>query len=448
MIKKLIQHIRDTHLTNRFFWAWGGVVLFFLISFAFNWFFPVAQAALVMLIVLSLTDGGILYARKPRFQLRRKVPRVLSLGDESKVVLHIRNRNNQVFFTTLIDELPEQLQIRDFNKRLRLNPGEEKEVKYSLVPEERGSFIFGKAQLFVESRIGLLQRQIPYPLDKEVPVYPSIIQMKRFELLTSNQLLQQQGVKRLRRIGHSYEFEQIKNYVRGDDYRSINWKATGRRSKLMVNQYEDERSQQVYCLIDKSRVMRMPFGGLSLMDHAINTSLVVSNLVLKKHDKSGLITFSDKLGTAIKADRKARQLERILQALYREKDQPVEANYELLYQVSRKIINGRSLILLFTNFESTFAMERVLPILRRINRFHLLVVVFFENTEIVKFTEEPAQNLEKVYTQTIARTFLAEKQMMVNTLQQYGIQAVLTPPEELSLNTVNKYLELKSRGLI
>lgn len=401
-----------------------------------------------MMLVLSLVDYSILFARKPRFQLRRILPRVFSLGDETTVFFRIRNRNQQLFSITLVDELPVQFQIRDFSKRLVLKPDEEKEVSYHLRPEERGAFLFGKAQLFVESRIGFLQRQISYPLEKEVPVYPSIIQMKRFALLTTDRLLQQQGLKRLRRIGHSYEFEQIKNYVPGDDHRSINWKATGRRNQLMVNQYEDERAQQVYCLIDKSRVMRMPFQGLSLMDHAINTTLVVSNIVLRKNDKAGLITFSEKLGTAIKADRKARQLERILQALYREKEQPLEANYELLYQVSRKIINGRSLILLFTNFESSFALERALPYLRRINRFHLLVVVFFENTEIVKFTEQPATDLEEVYTQTIARTALAEKQMMVHTLQQYGIQSILTPPEELSLSTVNKYLELKSRGLI
>jgi uncharacterized protein (DUF58 family) len=447
-LKQLLIHIRNAFLTNRFFLAWGLVVVAFVASFGIPVLFPFAQALLVLVVALTLVDAGLLFSRKPRFQVQRKVPRVLSLGDDSHILFRVRNRNKQLFTVTLIDEMPIQLQVRDFTQTFTLKAGEQKEIRYPLRPESRGAFLFGKAHLFAESRLGLLQRRISYPLEKEVPVYPSIIQMKRFALITSNKLLQQQGLKRLRRIGHSYEFEQIKDYVRGDDFRSINWKATGRRSKLMVNQYEDERAQQVYCLIDKSRVMKMPFAGLSLMDHAINTSLVISNVVLRKHDKAGLITFSDKIGTAIKADRKTRQLENILQALYREKEQPVEANYELLYQASRKIINGRSMIMLFTNFESTFALERVLPLLRRINRFHLLVVVFFENTEIVQFTREKAPDLEGVYTQTIARQFLAEKQKMVQTLKQYGIQSVLTPPEELSLNAVNKYLELKSRGLI
>jgi uncharacterized protein (DUF58 family) len=216
----------------------------------------------------------------------------------------------------------------------------------------------------------------------------------------------------------------------------------------MVNQYEDERAQQIYSVIDKSRVMRMPFGGLTLMDHAINTSLVLSNIALKKHDRAGLFTFSDKIGSVLKADSKAVQLNKILQTLYKEKERNTEANYELLYYFSRKLISGRSLLVLYSNFESMYALERVLPILRRVAAFHLLVVVFFENTEIDDFAKASPVTVEGIYQQTVARKFLAEKSAMVQKLRQYGIQAMLTRPEELTINTINKYLELKARGLI
>jgi uncharacterized protein (DUF58 family) len=272
--------------------------------------------------------------------------------------------------------------------------------------------------------------------------------MKKYELLAFNRVSNQQGLRKFRRIGHSYEFEQIKNYVPGDDYRSLNWKATGRANRLMVNQYEDERSQQVYCIIDKSRAMKMPFDDLSLLDYAINSSLAISNIALKKYDKAGLITFSDKIGATVKADRKANQLNKILHTLYNERERPLEANYELMYHIARKLINGRSLILLFTNFESMFALDRVLPHLRRMNDLHLLVVIFFENTEIQGFVKQEVTTLEGIYTQTIAQKFLAEKSAMAQKLQQFGIQTILTRPEELSMNTVNKYLELKSRGMI
>ena len=161
-----------------------------------------------------------------------------------------------------------------------------------------------------------------------------------------------------------------------------------------------------------------------------------------------MISFSDKIGTTLKAERSQKQLNKILLSLYNEKERKKEANYEILYHASRKLIKGRSLIFLFTNFESVYGMERVLPILRRINNLHLLVVIFFKNTEVEDFSKEEANSTQEIYHKTIAQQFIYEKQQMVQILRQYGIQTILTSPEDLSMNTVNKYLELKSRGLI
>jgi hypothetical protein len=237
-----------------------------------------------------------------------------------------------------LTRLPVQFQQRDFEYRLALKPGEEAQLVYHLRPVERGRYAFGVINLFLSSRLGLLERRIPVAAAVEVPVYPSILQMRQLELRALDRIAQQPGIKKIRRIGHSYEFEQIKNYVRGDDYRSVNWKASSRRGALMVNQYEDERSQQIYCVIDKSRVMKMPFEGLSLMDYAINSCLAISNIALKKYDRAGLITFSDKIGATVKADSKAKQLNKLLDALYKEQERPVEANYELLYYAARPMV--------------------------------------------------------------------------------------------------------------
>ena len=402
----------------------------------------------VLAVALTIVDIIQLFGKNVKLKVRRRLPKVFSLGDPNKVTLEITNESPRDLSLRVIDELPIQFQKRDFSEEIFLTANKQRIFSYKITPSERGEYEFGAVNVFMETKMGLVQRRWREDYEMSIPVYPSIIQMKQFELRAFDRVTNQQGIKKMRRIGHSYEFEQIKNYVRGDDIRSINWKATGRRGQLMINQYEDERAQQIYCIIDKSRAMKMPFNGLSLMDYAINTSLVISNIALQKFDKAGLITFSDKLGTTIKADRKANHLNKILQSLYRERERPVEANYELLYQTARKLIKGRSLILLYTNFESMHALDRVLPMLRRVNTLHLLVVVFFENTEIKEFSEAEAKDLSEIYTQTVARQFLAEKAAMVQKLKQYGIQAVLTAPEDLSVNTINKYLELKSRGLI
>ena len=216
----------------------------------------------------------------------------------------------------------------------------------------------------------------------------------------------------------------------------------------MVNQYEDERSQQIFCVIDKGRSMQMPFNGLSLLDYAINTSLVISSVSLQKHDKAGLMTFSDKIGSTIKADKGPKQLNLIIETLYKEKARNFEANYELLYTATKQFIKRRSLIFLYTNFESYSAMERILPLLRRINVSHLLVVVFFENTEIVDYSYREAHSTEDIYNKTIASKFVEEKHRIVQELRQYGIQVILTRPEKLSVNSINKYLEMKARSMI
>lgn len=440
--------LKSVFLTDRFFWLFGSLVLLFVLAFPFPMLLPIAQALFVLLLAVVALDAYLLFQKNIAVEARRQTSRLFSLGDANPVRIQLENPTRLSLAVTVIDELPVQFQIRDFKRDVHLSPGATKTIRYDLTPPERGAYAFGVINLYLSTRLGLLQRRQRIEAAKEVPVYPSILQMKQFGLRAFDRIAHQKGIKKIRRIGHSYEFEQIKNYVRGDDYRSINWKASSRRAALMVNQYQDERAQQVYSIIDKSRSMRMPFDALSLMDHAINTSLVISNIALQKHDRAGLITFSDKIGSTIKADSHPTQLQKILQALYREQPRPLEANFELLYHLTRKLIRGRSLLLLYTNFESGYALDRVMPILRRINSFHLLVVIFFENTEIRDFVESDAQNLESIYLQTVARNFLSEKARMVQKLQQYGIQAVLTRPEDLSINTVNKYLELKSRGLI
>ncbi len=440
--------MKSLFLTQRFFYLFGSIVLVFVAGFLFPFVFPAAQTFLVLGAALVLLDILRLYGKNVKIESERILPKVFSLGDSNSVKIRIVNYSGLKLNIILLDELPIQFQERNFEKKLSLAEGQEQKLTYDLKPLKRGVYEFGALNLFIESELGLIQRRIRKEQAAEVPVYPSIVQMKQFELKAFNRIAVHRGIKKIRRIGHSYEFEQIKNYIRGDDYRSINWKASSRRGALMVNQYEDERAQQVYCLIDKSRVMHMPFEGLSLLDYAINTSLAISNIALRKYDRAGLITFSDKMGTTLKADSRPTQLNYILRTLYKEKERKGESNYELLYYGIRKMITGRSLLLLFTNFESFYALERVLPVLRKINKLHLLVVLFFENTEVEDFARKEVNTLEEIYHQTIAQKFLTEKRKMVQKLRQYGIQTILTSPEDLSINTINKYLELKSRGMI
>lgn len=451
-MKKVLRTIRKAlkslHLQGRFFRLSGGCVVVFALSFPYPILFPAGQAALLMLIALTLVDLVILYQSEEPVVAKRSLGKLFSLGDDNPVRLSLSNKRGIDWQLQVYDELPTQLQQRDFEMKLGIKGHETRHLRYAVHPSERGIYVFGKTNVLIKTKLGLVARRLQIAESQSVPVYPSILQMKKFELLAFARTSNYEGVKKMRKLGHSYEFEQIRTYVQGDDIRSINWKATSRKNQLMVNQYQDERSQAVYSIIDKSRSMHMPFNGMSLLDYAVNTSLMISNIALKKHDRAGLITFSNTIGSTLRADRSAKQLKTILSALYNERAFVKEANYDLLYRAVKNVVNSRSLLFLYCNFESVYAMERALPILRKINRQHLLVAIIFENTELEAYSRKAVEFMTDVYTQTIADKLILEKKHMVMKLQMHGIQSILTKPEDLNINTLNKYLELKARGLI
>jgi uncharacterized protein (DUF58 family) len=438
----------NIHLTNRLFWISGVIAVLFAVSFMLPWLYNIAIGVILLTVVFVLVDLILLFATGNGFAVERKMGNALSLSDENHIHIYITSQQQIACKLSVIDELPYQLQKRDFLVKLSILPKEKKQIDYNIRPLIRGEYVFNNINLYCTSVIGILSRRYVYHQPTHVPVYPSLIQMKEYELKTMSQISFFDGVKKLRRIGHSYEFDQIKKYVRGDDIRSINWKATSRVGEIMVNHYEDERSQQIFCIIDKSRTMKMPFNGLSLLDYAINTTLTISNIALKKEDRVGLISFSDKIGTVLPADKHHVQLRKVLESLYNEKERFTEANFELLYLQIRNFIKVRSLIFLFTNFESLYAIERAVSILRKLNKLHLLVVIFFENEEISEYATTNASNLEEVYLTTVAHKFAVEKNQIRQELAKYGIQTIISPPKELSINTINKYLEIKSRGII
>lgn len=436
------------HLTTRFFIALGGLVVLVALSFGYRVLDIIWVIYLLALIILTLTDIFTLFTGKTRFTITRETGKLLSLGDDNPIYLELKSNHDFAIRASIYDELPVQFQERDFQMDVVLPPREERRLKYDVRPVVRGEYWWGKTNILAKTVIGLVARRHRLGSEMMVPVYPSIIQMKKYELTAFARISTFEGIKKVRRLGHSYEFEKIRNYAEGDDIRSLNWKATGRRNALMVNQYQDERAQQVYSVIDKSRNMHMPFNRLSLLDFAVNTSLVISNIALKKHDKAGLVTFSNKIGSTLRAENSRTQLKKILHALYNEKAQPMEANYDLLYRGVKNVIKSRSLIFLYLNFESAYAMERALPVLKKINHLHLLVVMIFENTELMDYADNDVEFIQDIYTQTVAQKLIREKKEMVQLLRKYGVQTILSKPEDLSINTVNKYLELKSRGLI
>jgi uncharacterized protein (DUF58 family) len=443
-----VKFIKNLYFSNTFFICLGGLVVLFVVGFLWPLAFAVAKIAILGFIVAVVADFTLLYRRGKNIFARRILPEKLSNGDQNEIKVFIENFYKFPLTVKVIDEIPVQFQVRDFGYTATIPVNGHHAISFHLRPVKRGEYHFGGLNIYASTPIGLINRRFTFDQQAMVPVYPSFMQMHKYELLAISNNLKEGGIKKLRKIGQSTEFENIREYVLGDDPRAINWRATARKSDLMVNHYIDEKSQQVYCIIDKGRTMQMPFEGLSLLDYAINASLVLSNIALKKEDKAGIITFSDKIGTILKADRRRAQLHAILEVLYNQKTKYQESDYEMLYAQIRHNLHQRALLVLFSNFGSVNALYRQLPYLRKIARNHLLVVVFFEDTELDLILESQPVNTEEVFIKTIAEQFMFEKKQMVKELEAIGIHAILTPPANLTVNVINKYLELKSRRLI
>lgn len=410
--------------------------------------YNVSWYVLLGLATFLIIDILLLFSIKSGLNGTRITPEKLSNGDENSIKIEIQNNYSFQTYIKIIDEIPFQFQIRNFEIKRNLKSNQNEELHYTLRPTERGEYYFGNLNIFCSSPLRLIAKRYSFNNNVMVPTYPSYIQLRKYDLMAFSNNLFQYGIKRMRRIGHTMEFEQIKEYVQGDDIRTLNWKATAKKNALMVNQFTDEKSQSVYMIIDKGRVMKMPFNGLSLLDYAINTSLVLSNVIIKKHDKAGMFSFSKKIENRVVAEKSSGQMQKILEALYNVKTDFFESDYSRLYIDIKKNINHRSLIILYTNFETLDNLNRQLPYLKGIAKNHLLVVVFFSNTELNQLIHKKSETVQEIYDKVIAEKFAFEKRLIVNELKKYGIYSVLTQPENLTLDTINRYLEIKARGIL
>lgn len=444
----LIRFIKSFYFATRFYIAVAALLVLCIVAYFLPGLYPIAVIGATAIPILIGVDIVLLWIRPKGFHAVRGTLDKLSNGDLNPIEITLENKYPYPVFVTLVDELPVQFQARDLKFYAYLNPFASKKLKYQVRPVKRGQYVFGAVNVFVATMLGMLRRRYQFGHDHEVPVYPSYIQMRRFELLAISHRLTEVGIKKIRRLGHNMEFDQIKDYVSGDDPRTVNWKATARRGRLMVNTYQDEKSQQVYNVIDMGRNMKMPFEGMTLLDYAINASLVISNIAMLKYDKAGLITFSNRIHAALPADRKGMQMYNIMELLYSAKTGFLESDYGRLYATLKRTVSQRSLVILYTNFETLSSAQRQMTYLRRIAKDHLLVVVFFENTELRNFLDTKPNTVQEIYYQTIAEKFTYEKKLIVKELEKSGIHAVYTAPENLTVNTINKYLELKARGLI
>lgn len=432
-------------LPIRFYYT--AMVVIVVLSLGQLWppLFYVGALLLALFALLLVIDIALLWTRRGITATRHCSSR-FSNGDENPVSIQVENNYRFGVKLSIIDEIPHIFQRRDVNFSMRLKASENGTVDYTLRPTRRGVYGFGHIRAFASSPIGLLQRRFTCGEPTDVAVYPSYLMLNQYAFLAISNNLTEMGIKRIRRVGNNTEFEQIKSYVQGDDYRLINWKASARAHQLMVNVYTDERSQQIINVIDKGRIMQQAFEGMTILDYAINAALVLSYVALHRDDKAGVITFADEFNDFVKPDRGPAQMNDILECLYHQTTDFAESDYSTLVVNTNHLVGQRSLLILYTNFFDYNSMLRQLPYLRQLNSRHRLVVVFFIDNERRDFINQQPHSIRDYYEHSIAAKIDHEQTLIINTLRQYGINSLLTSPQNLSVNVINRYLEMKSRG--
>lgn len=433
-------------ITRRFYVMMTIVILLFVAGFRWHACYVAAWIALAVIVVMIITECCMLYYKRG-IDASRLCAERFSNGEDNEVKISVDNGYPFKTNINVIDESPVVFERRDITFVTSLKSCQGKTIIYKLKPTKRGVYSFGKIRVFASTIIGLIQRRFSFGSEQDIKVYPSYLMLNQYELMAISNNLSELGIKKIRRIGNNTEYEHIKDYVSDDDFRTINWKATARRNKLMVNVYTDEKSQQVISIIDKGRVMQQSFDGMTLLDYAINASLVLSYIAMHKEDKAGVITFERQFDSYIRPERSKGHMQEILENLYHQETTFGESDFSSLCVNVGRFVTKRSLLVVYTNFLGENALKRQLAYLKQLSHNHVVLVVFFEDTELDSYSRLKPRDMQDYYCHAVAQNFIYEKKAIVGTLRQHGIYALLTPPEQLTVNVINRYLEMKAAHL-
>jgi uncharacterized protein (DUF58 family) len=446
----MMRFFREIYLNKSVFIILGICIVFFSFGLLYDVFFLMGKILILALFIVAIVEIILLWNVKNPVQLSRKLPVRLSNGDENFVEISIHNLLNMNLIANIIEELPVQLQLRNWQKTINLPSQKQTDYSYKILPKTRGIYLWENCILLIQLvKYSLVSRKITFELHQETACYPSFEQFKKIPLkATVNNFKENNSENFVRKIGQSLEFEQIKEYSQEDDYRHINWKASAKSGKLMLNQYQEERSQDIYAVIDLGRTMKMAFNQQTLLDYAVNAGLALSKAVISMNDKAGIIGLAHNNCQFLPAKKDIKQFGKINDFLYNIRTDFLEANYEFLYKFARVNLRQRSLLVIFKNFDSVNALNRELPYLKAIAKYHLVLMIFFENSEIAKLVEEKAVDLLGIYEKTIGQNMLNQNRLIAKELQMNGIQSICVEPEKLSLATINKFVEIKKRQIL
>jgi uncharacterized protein (DUF58 family) len=397
--------------------------------------------------LLALAAIDAIRARGRLVTVAREAPKVLSVGRDNPVRLYIRSRARRPLLVHLVDDLPDGAASTDLPARVLLGPGAAATHTYHLRPSRRGAHALGDHHVRYRSPLGLWQRQLRIPASDAVKVYPDVKAVRTYELL-ARQNRDAALMRAVRLRGGESEFERLREYRKDDEYRTIDWKATARRQRLIAREYQQERNQSIVCLVDCGRLMTTESrtsAGLSHLDHALGAVLMMSHVAARSGDQVGLLAYDSEVRAFVPPAGGRRATERLIQATYDVHPALVEPDHRAAFTVLSRRVRRRALVVLFTQVIDDVAAQTVLRLMRSLAPRHLPLIALLRDGALDATAESPRSDL---YLRGAAAEAILWRERLARDLKAGGALVLHTLPERLTPALVNRYLEIKAQQML
>lgn len=421
-----------------------------------------ALAADALLLLAAVVDAALVPGPRS-VDVDRDPPAQVGLGEAADVTLRVANRSPRPVRVRVTDDLPPGM-VREGGKpdgpreaagwripaadvmECRVPAGGRRTVSYRVRGEERGSADLGDVHVRALGPLGLVWRQWRRRGADEVRVRPGLRQVQKYRLLALRHRLGEMGVHRAAMRGEGTSFESLREYVRGDDPRSIDWKATARRGEVIVREYEAERSQSVVLAVDAGRLMSERAGGRERLDHALSAALLLAEVATSQGDRVGALVFADRIQHFVPPARGQRS--RIADALADTETRIVEPDYPSAFEHLAGRLRRRSLVVVFTDVVDVETSSALLTHLAAAGRRHVPLAVALRNPELDALADAPADDEPEVYRRAAAEELIQARARALASMRQAGVLVADARPDDAAPEVVNRYLEVKRRGML
>lgn len=419
--------------------------LLFLLQFLVPQAGTVAMAVDLAVLVALLADY-FMTVPGSTFSVQRAVAERLSIGRDNQVTIEVFSQAKESLRLKMRDASPAAIDadVQEFDFDLEANS--KATLNYNLKPVRRGAFEFGDIAARYRSKFGLFWRQVIFPCPQKVRVYSDLkaLQELSVKLAHSSEF----GDLKVRKRGQGTDFASLREYISGDDVRSMDWKATARRDRPVLRVYEVDKEQSMMVLVDAGRMMVSDLEGLSRFDHALNAALSLVLTGLMRNDSVGLGIFADKPILYMPPRRGKAYISRVLEACCDVFPKMVEPDYLGALSYFAGAHKSRALMVVITDLTDPTGSQSLLSGLASLSPRHLPFCVTLRDRKVDHVADDAAVGVEEIMKKAVANDLIAQRELAFSHLVRRGCLILDCPPQELSTKLVDKYLEIKARALL